>query len=94
MDNRETYTIVIEGVNGTFTVGGLTMNGNNYVSVAKVNTENWPSMFKLTAKDSAGRITEEHAHAKLLQQVQYNWDGGKWYLSRRSPMPSRGRTMK
>lgn len=80
MDNKK-YTLEIEGQNSTFTVSDLTMNGTNYVSEAKVDTTAWPPMFKLTAKDSAGNTTEEHAHAKLLQQVQYDWDGGKWYLS-------------
>jgi hypothetical protein len=81
MDHRETYPLTIDGANGTFAVNGLTMNGNNYVSEAQVDTNGWPPMFKLTAKDSAGNTTEEHAHAKLIQQVQYDWDGGKWYLA-------------
>jgi len=77
----DTYTLTITGANETFTVPDLTMNGNNYVSEAKVDTTAWPPMFKLTAKDSAGNTTDEYAHAKLLQQMQYNWDGGKWYLA-------------
>ena len=80
MEN-ETYTLTIDGANDTFTVKGITMNGNNYVSAAKVDTESWPPMFKLTAKDSAGNTTDEYAHAKLIQQVQYDWDGGKWYFA-------------
>lgn len=80
MDNKK-YTLEIEGQNSTITVENLTMNGTNYVSEAKVDTTAWPPMFKLTAKDSTGNTTEEHAHAKLLQQVQYDWDGGKWYLA-------------
>jgi len=37
MDSK-TYTLTIEGQNGTFTVGGLTMNGSNYVSGTMVDT--------------------------------------------------------
>ena len=80
MDN-ETYNLTIEGQNNTFSVKNLTMNGNNYVSRKKVDTSKWPAIFKLTAKDSKGNITENIAHAKLLQQVQYDWDGGKYYLA-------------
>ena len=80
MDNK-TYTLTIDGQTKTFTVNNLTMNGTNYVSEAKVDTANWPEIFKLTAKDGEGNITEEHAHAKLLQQEQYDWDGGKFYLA-------------
>ena len=80
MDNK-TYTLTIDGQTKAFTVNNLTMNGTNYVSETKVDTENWPEIFKLTAKDNEGNITEEHAHAKLLQQEQYDWDGGKFYLA-------------
>lgn len=57
------------------------MNGNNYVSENQVDTEGWPTVFKLIAKDEEGTITEQFDHAKLLQQEQYDWDGGKWYLA-------------
>lgn len=57
------------------------MNGSNYVSAKEVDTANWPAVFKLTAKDGDGNITEEMQHAKLLQQEQYDWDGGKFYLA-------------
>lgn len=80
MDNK-TYDLTIEGQRGTFEVKGLTMNGTNYVSEAKVDTESWPAIFSLTVKDKEGNITEHHDHAKLLQQVSYEWDGGKWYLA-------------
>lgn len=80
MDSK-IYTLTIDGQNKTFTVNNLTMNGTNYVSETKVDTENWPEIFKLTAKDNEGNITEEHAHAKLLQQEKYDWDGGKFYLA-------------
>lgn len=80
MDNK-TYDLTIEGQKGTFEVKGLTMNGTNYVSEIKVDTENWPVTFALTVKDEKGNVTEHHDHAKLLQQVSYEWDGGKWYLA-------------
>ena len=80
MDSK-IYTLTIEGQNKTFTVNNLTMNGTNYVSATKVDTANWPPIFKLTAKDSEGNVTEEYANAKLLQQEQYDWDGGKFYLA-------------
>ena len=80
MDNK-TYTLTIEGQSKTFTVENLTMNGTNYVSETKVDTANWPEVFKLTAKDEEGKVTEEYTHAKLLQQEQYDWDGGKFYLA-------------
>ena len=81
MDSSKTYTLVIEGQNGTFTAGGLTMNGSNYVSGTMVDTSRWPAVFRLTAKDQDGNVTESYEHAKLLQQEQYAWDGGKFYLA-------------
>ena len=82
MDNEnKIYTLEIVGQHGTFTVTGLTMNGTNYVSESEVDTKNWPEIFKLTAKDEGGNITEQFDHAKLIQQVSYDWDGGKWYLA-------------
>lgn len=82
MDNEnKTYTLEIEGTSGVIKVENLTMNGTNYVSEAKVDTTAWPPTFKLTAKDEEGTVTEAVEHAKLLQQVQYEWDGGKWYLA-------------
>ena len=57
------------------------MNGTNYVSETEVDTKNWPAIFALTVKDEEGDVTEHHDHAKLLQQVSYEWDGGKWYLA-------------
>ena len=82
MDNeKKTYTLEIEGERGTITVENLTMNGTNYVSETKVDTSAWPPTFKLTAKDVEGTVTEAIDHAKLIQQEQYAWDGGKWYLA-------------
>ena len=78
---NKTYTLIIEGQNNTITVENLTMNGTNYVSEAKVDTTNWPSSFAFTATDEDGNITEQFDHAKLIQQVSYDWDGGKWYLA-------------
>lgn len=75
------YRLKIDGQNRTFTVNGLTMNGTNYVSETKVDTETWPSVFAFTATDGDGNITESYDHAKLIQQVQYDWDGGRWYLA-------------
>ena len=80
MENK-TYTLTIEGQNSIFKVENLTTNGTNYVSETKVDTTAWPPSFKLTAKDEEGNITEAIDHAKLIQQEQYAWDGGKWYLA-------------
>lgn len=60
---------------------GLSMNGSNYVSTEDVDVSSLPNVFKLTVKDGNGKVTEEIAHAKLLQKVQYEWDEGKWYLA-------------
>ena len=81
MDNERTYTLSIVGKNDSFTVEGLTMNGTNYVSETKVDTSEWPASFALTATDDEGNVAESFEHAKLLQQEQYDWDGGKWYLA-------------
>lgn len=82
MDNEnKIYTLEIEGERGVIKVENLTMNGTNYVSETEVDTENWPKVFKLTVKDEGGNITEQFYHARLLQQVQYDWDGDKWYLA-------------
>ena len=52
MDNeKKTYTLEIVGQNGSFKVEGLSMNGTNYVSETKVDTENWPAIFALTVKE-------------------------------------------
>lgn len=78
---RKAYSLTIEGANGSFNMENLTMNGNNYVSESEVDTSKWPSVFRLTAKDREGNITEEMEHAKLLQQESYEWDGGRFYLA-------------
>ena len=57
------------------------MNGTNYVSETQVDTANWPEVFSLIAKDETGEVSEAYTHAKLLQQEQYDWDGGKFYLA-------------
>lgn len=75
------YTLTIEGQNSTFEVENLTMNGTNYVSETKVDTTAWPPVFALTATDEDGNVAEHIDHAKLIQQEQYAWDGGKWYLA-------------
>ena len=80
MENKK-YTLTIEGQNSTFKVENLTMNGSNYVSEAKVDTTAWPPTFELTARDEKDTVTEAIDHAKLIQQEQYAWDGGKWYLA-------------
>ena len=77
----KTYTLTIEGQNSTHTLANLTMNGTNYVSETEVNTSDWPSVFKLTATDNDGNITETIEHAKLIQQETYPWDAGKYYLA-------------
>lgn len=71
------YTIKINNTE----IKNLTMNGTNYVSEAKVDTSNWPPSFAFTATDENGNITEHYDHAKLIQQEQYDWDGGKFYLA-------------
>lgn len=82
MDNeKKTYTLEIVGQNGSFKVEGLSMNGTNYVSETAVDHENWPAIFALTVKDEMGNITELLDHAKLIQQEQYEWGSGKWYLA-------------
>ena len=80
MDNK-TYILTIEGQNSTHTVNNLTMNGTNYVSESEVDTSSWPSVFKLIATDNEGNITETIEHCKLIQQVSYEWDKGKYYLA-------------
>jgi len=82
MDNKKkTYTLEIIGQNGSFKVEGLSMNGTNYVSETEVDTKNWPATFKFTAKDEEGNITEVIDHAKLVQQVSYEWDNNRFYLA-------------
>ena len=80
MDNK-TYTINITGQKKSFTVSGLTMNGTNYVSETEVDTKDWPTVFSFTATDEEGTVTEAIDNAKLIQQVSYDWDGGKFYLA-------------
>lgn len=82
MDNEnKTYTLEIEGEHGVITVENLTMNGTNYVSETKVDTTAWSPTFKLTVKNEDGNIAEVIDHAKLIQQVSYEWDNNKFYLA-------------
>lgn len=76
MDKK--YTLYVDDVK---LAEDLTLNGSNYVSKTEVDVRNLPPVFKLTAKDSKGNITEEFEHAKLLQQVQYAWDDNKFYIA-------------
>ena len=75
------YTLIIRSKTKEFTVSNLTLNGTNYVSKRKVDTSEWPPVFSLEATDADGNVTESYDDAKLLQQVQYDWDEGKWYLA-------------
>lgn len=79
--DKEKYTLTLTNETGSVTVDNLTMNGNNYVSENEVDLSGWRGIFKLTAKNGQGEVTEEIENAKLLQQVQYAWDGGKYYLT-------------
>jgi hypothetical protein len=72
------YTLYADGVK---LAEGLTLNGNNYVSMEEVDVSELPLSFKFTVKDNEGNTTEEYEHAKLLQQVQYAWDDNKFYLA-------------
>ena len=75
------YTLKIEGANDEFVIENLGMNGTNYVADNYVDTSEWPPIFALTAKDEDGNVTEQIAHAKLIQQETYTWDEGKYYLA-------------
>ena len=72
------YTLYADGAK---LAENLTKNGTNYVSIDEVDVSELPLSFKFTAKDNDGNVTEEYEHAKLLQQVQYEWDDNKWYLA-------------
>ena len=72
------YTLYADGVKFA---DGLTLNGNNYVSIEEVDVSELPLSFKFTVKDNDGNTTKEYEHAKLLQQVQYAWDDNKFYLA-------------
>ena len=74
---NKTYSLFADGVKFA---EKLTVNGNNYVSNSKVNTESLPDVFKLEVKDSKDKITEVIDNARLLQQVQYT-EGGDYYLA-------------
>ena len=74
---NKTYSLFADGVKFA---EKLTVNGNNYVSNSKVDTESLPDVFKLEVKDSKDKITEVIDNARLLQQVQYT-EGGEYYLA-------------
>lgn len=74
---NKTYSLFADGVKFA---EKLTVNGNNYVSNSKVDTESLPDVFKLEVKDSKDKITEVIYNARLLQQVQYT-EGGEYYLA-------------
>ena len=75
------YTLKIEGANDEFVLENLGMNGTNYVADSYVDTSDWPPIFALIATDEDGNVTEQIAHAKLIQQETYTWDEGKYYLA-------------
>lgn len=77
----KTYTLIIEGVSDSFEIKNLTINGTNYVSESEVDTSKWPETFAMKAVDSEGNVTEQHDHARLIQQVPYDWDEGKFYFA-------------
>lgn len=79
--DKEKYTLTLINETGSVTVDNLTMNGNNYVSENEVDLSGLRGVFKLTAKNSRGEVTEEIENAKLLQQEQYAWDDNKFYLA-------------
>lgn len=74
---NKTYSLFADGVKFA---EKLTVNGNNYVSSSKVDTESLPDVFKLEVKDNEGKVTEVIDSARLLQQVQYT-EGGDYYLA-------------
>ena len=63
-----------------YVMDNLTLNGNNYVSEIEIDFSNFPKMFSLTAIDENANVIERMSHAKLLQQVKYDWDKG-YYLA-------------
>ena len=75
-DKSKTYTIKI---NGTECSEIFTKNGNNYVSKTKVDTTNWPSIFRFEVIDNNSNIVEHYDYAKLVQQVSYEWDANDNY---------------
>ena len=78
---KEKYTLILTGEGNSVMVENLTLNGNNYVSESEVDLSSLPDVFALMAKDSKGNVVESHENAKLVQQVKYDWDGGKYYLA-------------
>ena len=77
MDTK-TYTLYTDGVK---LAENLTKNGTNYVSIDEVDVSSLPPVFKFKAVDNEGDVAEEYLYAKLLQQVQYEWDDNKYYLA-------------
>ena len=80
-EQEHKYTLTISSINNNFVVDNLSMNGNNYVSETEIDTSNWPDIFELTVKNDKGNIVEHYEHARLIQQVQYDWDSNKYYLA-------------
>ena len=76
--DKEKYSLTL---GGSVTVEGLTRNGNNYVSETEVDLSALTTPFSFVAKDSDGNVVESYDNAQLLQQVQYAWDGNKYYLA-------------
>ena len=77
-----TYTIRLS--DGT-TLTGLTLNGNNFVSENEVTRETFAGKLNgvtITCDEEnySDEFTGEHAHMKLIQIAQYEWDAGKWYF--------------
>ena len=78
--DKKFYTVHLVSNNKELTIENLTLNGNNYVSETEIDFSNFPKIFSLTAIDEDANVIERMPHAKLLQQVKYDWDEG-YYLA-------------
>ena len=78
--DKKIYTIHLVSNTKELTIENLTLNGNNYVGETEIDFSNFPKIFSLITTDEDGNVIENISHAKLLQQVKYNWDDG-YYLA-------------
>lgn len=76
-----TYTISLSDSNNQWNYPNLTKNGTNYVSEVKIDTGEWPKVFRLQVKDENDNVIETKENARLVQQVQYPWDNNRYYLA-------------
>jgi len=77
---QELYNLEIKMLDKKIEIDNLRFEGNNVISTEHIDTSQWPSIFELTIKKD-NEIVLHYDYAKLLQQMNYDWDNENYYLT-------------